>query len=349
MWLALVSFALLVLALLWLRARGARAEIVVPDPLTPEMLAPVRDALTSARRTVLESPDSAAAWGGFAEVCDAHHLYPEAELAYRRASALDPRDFRWVYGLALVRDFMGAEAEEVARHFELAVELQPRYPPARLRQGDALVRQGRLAEARAAYEEALELDPDFAMAHRNLGQTLLALDDVPLALAELERAAELDPSDGVSASSLANAYWRAGDAERAEAAESDSRSKAPVFGVPDPVRFAIDGKNVTPLASDRRAREREEKSEWSAALPDLQRLVATDPDDAALRARLGRCLVELGETERGRAELERALTLRPEHLAALTQLADLLEKSGDLARAADLYRRATALAPGSPA
>ncbi len=341
----LAALALLGLGHLALRPRAARAA--VPDPSAPEMLAPVRTALTSAREAVLAAPDSAAAWGEFAEVCDAHHLYPEAELAYRRAGALDPREFRWVYGLALVRDFQGAPSAEVAGLFARAVLLQPRYPPARLRQGDALVRQGLLVEARDAYRAALELDPAFALAHRNLGQTLLALDDVDGALVHLERAAALDPRDGVVSASLANALWRAGETARAEAAERDARELAPVYGVPDPVRYAVEARNRTPLACERRAREREERGEWAEARVELELLIELDPDDAAARVRLARALGELGESERAGIELERVLAERPEHLAALTQLGRLLEARGEPARAAELYRRALALAPDS--
>lgn len=335
----------LVLGAFLLRQRATAAAPPVPDPVTAEMVAPARNALAAAREAVLAQPDSADAWGEFAEVCDAHHLYPEAELAYREARSLDPREFRWAYGLAVVRDLLGAEGAEVAGLFQAAIRLQPRYPPARLRCGDALVRQGLLADARAAYEQALELDPDFAMAHRNLGQTLLALDDTAGALARLERAAALEPDDGVVASSLAQAYRRAGDVERAARAAEQSRSKTPVYGVPDPVRFALEEKNLTPLACDRRARAREQRGEWQAALADLERLVVMVPEDAALHWRLGRCLRGLGRKERARSENARALELAPEHVNALVDGAALAEEDGDLKRAVELYRRATGLAP----
>ncbi len=350
LWAALV---LVLAAALLLRQRATAAATRVPDPVTSEMLAPARRALVAAREAVLAAPGSAGAWGEFAEVCDAHHLYPEAELAYREARARDPREFRWAYGLAVVRDFLGAEGKEIAALFEAAIRLQPRYPPARLRCGDALVRQGRLADARAAYEQALELDPDFAMAHRNLGQTLLALEDTTGAIARLERAAALDPSDAVVTSSLAQAYRRAGNEERATRAAEAARAKTPVYGVPDPVRFALEEKNVTPLACDRRARGREQRGEWSAALADLERLVEMDTaemdaGDAALHWRLGRCLRALGQGERARSEFARALELAPDHLGALAEGAALAEEAGELARAAELYRRVTALAPENP-
>lgn len=343
-WLAL-GLALLVGAGVWLRPRHARARASVPDPVRPEMTAPVRLALEAARDAARATPDSAAAWGELAEACDAHHLFPEAELAYREARALDGADFRWVYGLVVLRDFQGAPAEELVPLFAEAIRLQPRYPPVRLRQGDALVRQGRLEEARAAYEAALALDPDFAMAHRNLGQTLLALEDLPGALSHLERAAELTPDDGVIFGSLAQACWRLGDEARAQSAAAEAERKAPVFGVPDPVRFAIEARNVSPLACEQRAREHEARGEWAAALPDLENLAQGSPDEAGVRWRLGRCLRALGRRAEGQAQLERALSLRPEHLGALLERAGLAFEDGDSARATELYRRATSVSP----
>jgi tetratricopeptide (TPR) repeat protein len=191
------------------------------------------------------------------------------------------------------------------------------------------------------------------MAHRNLGQTLLALEDLFGAVAHLERAAALDPGDAVATSSLAQAYRLTGAVERATRAAEEARGKTPVYGVPDPVRFALEEKNVTPLACDRRARAREQRGEWSAALADLERLVEMDTvemdaDDGALRWRLGRCLRALGQGERARAELARALELDPDHLGALAEGAALAEESGDLARAAELYGRAAAQAPENP-
>lgn len=345
----LVSSALVIAAGLLLRTRLIHASLPVPDPIRDEMLAPVRRALESARASVLAAPDSAAAWGEFAEACDAHHLYPEAERAYHRAGSLDPADFRWAYGQAVVLDFLGGDGEEIARLFERATRIQPTYPPAHLRRGDALVRQGRLQEARNAYARALELDPAFAMAHRNLGQILLALEDVGGALEHLERALALDPNDGVTHGSLAQACWRSGDEARAERATVEAERKAPVFGVPDPIRHAIDAKNLSPLASERRAREHEQRGQWGEARADLERLVEMTPDDGTLHWRLGRALRALGLRDGARAEFERALTLRPDHLGSLAERAALAEEDQDLTRAAELYRRAASLAPDSGA
>jgi cytochrome c-type biogenesis protein CcmH/NrfG len=170
---------------LW-RWRGSGTAPDVPDPLTAEMPSPVARAHRSAREAVLAEPGSARAWGEFASVCDAHHLYDAAAAAYGRARALAPGEFRWVYLLAIVRDFQGAGAEEVAALFAEAARLEPGYPPLHLRRGDAFVRQGALEDARAAYARALELDPAFALDARSTSPRLLRLLDA----ARAERGSE---------------------------------------------------------------------------------------------------------------------------------------------------------------
>ncbi len=337
-------------ALAWLAAllfeadsRGAPVE--VPDPTSPEMLAPVARAIAQARTAVLSRPSSAAAWGALGEVCDAHHLYDEAGRCYQEARRLDPREFRWVYHLAVVSDYQAASADEVAGLFAEAIRLQPSFPPARLRQGDAFVRQGRLEDARASFSAALELDPAFAMAHRNLGQVLLSLEDVPGALEHLERAAALAPSDAVVSSSLARAYWLAGDEERAERAGEDAARQVPEYGIPDPVRYAVDELALTPAACDRRARERLQRGEWARALADLEILREVSGESPAIELRLATCQRNLGAPERAREHLERALELDPASVEALGELGLLAEAEGHPERAVERYRRALELAP----
>ena len=112
----------------------------VPDPVTDDMPQAVVAILERARQAVLVTPDSAQAWGQLGAACAAHHLYQEASVCYRAAHRLAPTEFQWAYLLAVVEDFLGAEASEVVALFDRATELNPRYPPAQLRFGQALVR-----------------------------------------------------------------------------------------------------------------------------------------------------------------------------------------------------------------
>ena len=122
----------------------------VPDPDLGGMEPQVAALLREARQAVLSAPDSADAWGGLASAYDAHSLFDLAEIGYRRAVELAPRDFRWTYLRAIVREINGAEKEEVVALFGRAAELRPDYAPIYVRLGDALSRRGVNREARVA-------------------------------------------------------------------------------------------------------------------------------------------------------------------------------------------------------
>ena len=107
----------------------------VPDPDTSAMQPRGAARLRSARQEVLKQPGSAEAWGSFGAVCDAHQLYDEAALCYRRARALAPGDFPWPYLLANIREFQGAAADDVAALLREAAQLEPDFPPVFFRIG----------------------------------------------------------------------------------------------------------------------------------------------------------------------------------------------------------------------
>ncbi|MCH8037825.1 MAG: tetratricopeptide repeat protein [Proteobacteria bacterium] len=211
----------------------------IPNPDTAPMQPRVAQLFGEARQAVVRRPDSAEAWGRFGAVYDAHGLYDGAIACYRKALALAPNDFRFIYNLGMVLEWSGDTSEEPLNLLQTAVRLEPDYPPVFVRLGDTLARAGRRREARDAYRRATELDPNFAIAHRSLGQVLLALDDVNTALAHLERAAQLMPNDGLVFAALAQSYLRLGQRQLADAAVEKSRRLPSNLALPDPIRYWV--------------------------------------------------------------------------------------------------------------
>jgi tetratricopeptide (TPR) repeat protein len=81
--------------------------------------------------------------------------------------------------------------------------------------GEALLRAGRLREARQALERAIQLAPGYPTPHNNLGVLLLREGDAANAALEFERAISLKPGYSTAALNLADAYRRL---ERVDAA-----------------------------------------------------------------------------------------------------------------------------------
>src|SRR5205085_5778672 len=94
-------------ALLWNRssspsqpAASARAPEASPEPPTvesPDLDPAIKRVLEEARRAVLKSPESAAAWGQLGLVLTAHSFHVPARVCFARAEELDPQEPRWPY------------------------------------------------------------------------------------------------------------------------------------------------------------------------------------------------------------------------------------------------------------
>jgi len=73
--------------------------------------------------------------------------------------------------------------------------------------------------------------------------------------------------------------------------------------------------------------------------------LARHPAYVSARATLGRALLDVGDLETAKAELEQVLRASPENLAALRGLAEIHRRAGELVRALERLRLASSLAP----
>lgn len=85
------------------------------------------------------------------------------------------------------------EKSQAARHFQLAVDLDPDYVEAWNNLGNALAELGRADEAIVALTRALDLEPGYADAHFNLAETLANLGEYEGARRHWRAYLELDP------------------------------------------------------------------------------------------------------------------------------------------------------------
>ena len=94
--------------------------------------------------------------------------------------------------LAIILD-LNRRPEDANRHFQRAVELQPRSVGFRTNFGASLMRLGQASEAERQFRQALELQPNHPTASFNLGTTLLQQGRPEDALPWLERALSIQP------------------------------------------------------------------------------------------------------------------------------------------------------------
>ena len=150
----------------------------------------------------------------------------EAETAYRKAVALDPKfaPAHLNLGNLLYQQQHLAEAEA---EYRSALALRGDYAMAWTGLGHVLQCQGRADEAVEALRQAVHHDPDSALAHCNLGTVLFALDQNIEAHTELQRALVLDHGLALAHGNLAALLARSGFPLEAESASRTAISLAP--------------------------------------------------------------------------------------------------------------------------
>jgi tetratricopeptide (TPR) repeat protein len=118
--------------------------------------------------------------------CDLEITSPkEAELAYKTALRLDPRQADAHVNLGRLLHEYGTPAA-AEKHYRRALELDPGHEIASFNLGVALEDLGRLTDAAAAYRAAIAIEPDNADAHYNLAGVLERRGDKPGALRHLK-------------------------------------------------------------------------------------------------------------------------------------------------------------------
>ena len=301
--------------------------------------------LRETRQAVIEQPDSAEAWFRYAAACDAHKIYDHAIPAYRRAVELAPTDFQIVYNFAIAFDAQKTDSATAIGLFERAAHLRADYPPVQMRLGDAAAKRGRLEEAKEAYGRAVALDPQFARAHRGLGQVLLALDEVETAVGHLEHAETLGPGDGPTTATLAQAYARLGDRDRAADAARRYAGLPDVLFFRDPQREDVLEIGISSFICRTRARRYLQAGDYERAVRDLMVVVEVKRDEPHGHYRLGFAALRTRQFELAEQHLFEAVRLKDDFAEARLELAALLMATSRHEPAIAQYRRVLAIDP----
>ncbi len=249
--------------------------------------------------------------------------------AYRRAVAARPA-FRKAANnliLTLVKAGRGKEAIELAR---TRVADAPHDPDPHFTLGLALAEQD-VEEAIAVLRRVLQLDPRHTLARYNLALVLRRADRLSEAVEELTRAVDVEPRPEAYYT-LGVIYWHQGAVDRATRA-----LRAAITLNPD---YAEAYSALGSVLAGRR--------DWTGALEALRRAIALRPDLPGAHDTLARVLQQQGEGGAAEAAFAEAGRLRTrtrleQEAGVWTAVGIRTLESGDLLRALDHFRRATAL------
>ena len=257
------------------------------------------------------SPNAAAGWYSYAEALRRTGRSAEAEIAARRAIAIDPAEGRHYYGLGHILADLG-RLDDAAQEAERAVALDPFDPHFHGLSANVASQRGRLAEAEGFVRRAIELETANPHLHSMLGDLLLRQERPADSVAASQAAIALAPDVAGFHVVLSRALARAG--RMPEATEAARRAAAL-----EPGNAGIQGHLGSLLA---------QSGDVEDAEIHMRTRLAASPDDAGLYEQYGHLLARLGRTEEAEAAFRRAMDLAPNAAGPLAGLSHTLARLG---------------------
>ena len=193
--------------------------------------------------------------------------------------------------------------------------------------GNALRRQGKLAEALAAHQKALQLNHNDAEAYVGIGNVLNAQGKPEEALAYHKKALQLNPKLAIAYNGLGNALYNQEKLEEAVAAFQKAIELDP--------KLAAAYYNLGIALSDQK--------KLDAAVAAYQKAIDIDPKYAAAYNNLGIALYDQKKLDEAVAAFQKTIELDPKDATAYSNLGNALSDQKKLDAAISKYKTALSL------
>ena len=254
---------------------------------------------------------------------------PGARASYERALTLDPDSVDALSGLVSL-DLTEKRFAMARERIERAQARQPDRPEYLLLLGQALLAEGDAAGSEAAYRRLIAIDPGHIRASLQLSALLERRQRADESRTILEKLLERRPSAADARIALATLLQNTGRTAEAQAHYKkvlDANPRAAVaayklaslqveLGESLDAALALAVTAVQELPDDPGANDaigwiHVRKNLPRVGLPHLERSARAAPDNPTYRYHLGMAYLAVGQKEKGRSELARALALNP--------------------------------------
>jgi tetratricopeptide (TPR) repeat protein len=267
-------------------------------------------------------------------------LTPVEQSAIKTTSSADVSAYdSYLRGRQFFKRFRKRDIEFARQMFQQAIEIDPEFAPAWAGYADCFSflvmyadpQESYPGEADAASKRALELGPDLAEAHASRGLALLVCKEFDAAEAEFKTAIEQNPRLFEAYYYYARTCFHQGRLE--EAAELFRKA-----GDVDPTDYqsrCLRGQILRGMGRDAEA-----EAEAGKAVAVIEQHLKWNPDDARAYHLGAASLIILGEVDRAKRWLVRAVEMDPDDSVVLYNVACSLSVLGEVDKALDYLGRA---------
>jgi tetratricopeptide (TPR) repeat protein len=262
------------------------------------------------------------------ETAEAVRNNSQAETIWREILRVEPNNGKAYNNLGNALRRQGKLAEALAAH-QKALQLNHNDAEAYVGIGNVLNAQGKPEEALAYHKKAIQLNPKLAIAYNGLGNALYNQEKLEEAVTAFQKAIELDPKLAIAYYNLGNTLYYQKKLEEAVAAYQKAIELDP--------KLAIAYYNIgNTLYYQKKLEE---------AVAAYQKAIELDPKLAIAYNNLGNTLYNQEKLEEAVAAYQKAIEFDPKYTIAYNNLGVVLYDQKKLDGAVTAYQKAIELDP----
>ena len=250
----------------------------------------------------------------------------QAETIWREILRVEPNNGKAYNNLGNALRRQGKLAEALAAH-QKALQLNHNDAEAYVGIGNVLNAQGKPEEALASHKKAIQLNPKLAIAYNGLGNALSDQKKLDEAVAAFQKAIELDPKDATAYNNLGIALYDQKKLDEAIAAFQKAIKLDPKYA------NAYNDLGIVLY----------EQKKLDAAVAAFQKAIEIDPKLAIAYNGLGNALSDQKKLEEAVAAFQKAIELDPKDAYAYNNLGNALYDQKKLEEAISNYKKALSL------
>jgi superkiller protein 3 len=250
----------------------------------------------------------------------------QAETIWREILRVEPNNGKAYNNLGNALRRQGKLAEALAAH-QKALQLNHNDAEAYVGIGNVLNAQGKPEEALASHKKAIQLNPKLAIAYNGLGNALKDQKKLDEAIAAYQKAIELDPKDATAYNNLGIALYDQKKLDEAIAAFQKAIKLDPKYA------NAYNDLGIVLY----------EQKKLDAAVAAFQKAIEIDPKLAIAYNGLGNALSDQKKLEEAVAAFQKAIELDPKDAYAYNNLGNALYDQKKLEEAISNYKKALSL------
>ena len=268
-----------------------------------------------------------------------------------------------VFALSLIPFCAPARAAQQPAPQQSAPKQSAKSTSPLLAEAKALLREGRISDAKSKIQEELQRNPASAEAYDLLGVACVNEKDYPGALEAFQHALKLEPNSARTRNRIANVYVAQGKLDLAEQELRDILRLAPtnrdanynlglvLLARGSPAKAVLYFQSVRPANLETRfnlTRAYLQSGRTAEGLKSATALSNENKDDVQLHFTLGVLLASEKQYHAAQLELEKANALQPETFEILFNLGQSYLRAGEYTKAELALNRALKLKPDSP-